>query len=205
MLVDSIIAVITVGSDAISFAKKLRDFLYPLSETLLLKVADSHLQCALEILDQLEYEKSENGAIQRILTHLETAYSLYDDNVRNWEFDINLFYNSLKKHERAVRRTEIALLVCFCHKFIGNSDIIIQTWFVNKTYMLRCISPDILVVDIPGYKGMVTAEKARLLIGDELFNKIYPNYSISHHDYREKAKEISDSMDDYLYSQSHQL
>lgn len=116
------------------------------------RVVISEMQSAHRIADKISCEKDRNGALQRILTHLESAYELESSN-SFWSFhssDIDLL-NKLCFH------------IALCHKELGASNSLIAHWLIENTYY----TGDLFWsgVDINTYKNLLSSYHF------DLFNK----------------------------------
>lgn len=86
------------------------------------KVAKSMFRSAMDVLDNIRYERDQEGAVQRALSQLESAYSIiHDQNKRYFGRD----YFDLQN--------ELCYNIAILHKALGNSSTRIKMWILDKT------------------------------------------------------------------------
>lgn len=86
----------------------------------------SEIQCANLILLQMAHEQDSRVALQRVLTHLETAHNICLRQIEKaWSVSITQknMLNALCYH------------IALCHKALGSSKYLIATWIITKGYV----------------------------------------------------------------------
>lgn len=152
---------------SMTFAKAITSFLQENSVAAAMKEAGGcHMKAVEDIAAALsmEQEKNPEGALQRMLMHLEAAYHFYLDYYKKlpkrWRTDIHIPYLWIFNEAHvALRKTDsiealicrICFLMAVCHKALGNSGEIIQKWLCDTPF--PCNDYEIL-------KGLLGEEEA---------------------------------------------
>ncbi|NTU70201.1 hypothetical protein HGB13_05325 [bacterium] len=123
------------------------------------KVATSEMKAAYNISKNINYEYDKKAALQRILTHLETAYELISEKLDS-RYNIILISSDFEVQNK------LCYHIALCHKELGNADSIILDWMLNKT-------------TIKGSFYFEDKKKLKILLGgnyDEFHKKIYTGH-----------------------------
>ncbi|MDB9131728.1 hypothetical protein [Parabacteroides distasonis] len=86
----------------------------------------SEIQCANMILLQIAHERDSLAALQRVLTHLETAHKICVRQIeKSWSVSITQknMLNALCYH------------IALCHKALGSSQYLVATWIITNGYL----------------------------------------------------------------------
>lgn len=86
----------------------------------------SEIQCANMILLQMAHEQDSRAALQRVLTHLETAHKIC---VR--QIEKSRFVSITQKN----RLNALCFHIALCHKALGSSQYLIATWIIVNGYL----------------------------------------------------------------------
>jgi len=101
------------------------------------QIGDSHFNAAKFNIENFHTEKDQRGALQRILTQMESSYQIYKDN-----------------GEYGENRKLVLMLIMTCHKILGNDETI-KKWF-SEYSILNCYNN--IVKDEPVLKRLVTKD-----------------------------------------------
>jgi len=86
------------------------------------KVAKSMFRSAMDVLNNITYERDKAGAVQRALSQLESAYSIIHD--QNNRFFAKAYFDL---------QNELCYNIAILHKALGNSSTRIKMWILDKT------------------------------------------------------------------------
>jgi len=92
------------------------------------EVGTSELDAAIDIANNIRYEKNKINAYNRLLGHLESAYHILCKSMRL----VQSVVRPDKERKINYQIRYVCALAALCHKYLGNSNQIIEDWLIKK-------------------------------------------------------------------------